>query len=217
MVGEELHSDLVPWTGERHGKPFLDHPLAFGFIDRPDKVEALNEVYTYMCEARAKAASDGDWERYVFCHAKPHRFNAMTDAVANGADVPTLVRKVWIDSENIWQDQDAWREYLPPAGSWHERLMDAEERSALADLPDPVPVFRGYARDGREHGLSWTTDPEVAGKFAHRSAALDGSTLPCVAAGTLTKNEVIAYFLAEHESEVVALPENVTIIRIDPL
>ncbi len=95
--------------------------------------------------------------------------------------------------------------------------MEADERRALAALPDPVPVFRGYARDGCERGLSWTTERERAEWFAHRFAGLDGEPQARVTVGAVPKAKVIAYLLGRQENEVLALPEDVSVERVDLL
>ena len=163
-----LHPNLAPYVYDRAGEPFLDHPIVSGPLGFRDAAEVMNRVYIGKLDAIEKAAEEGDWDSYGFLHERPYRFEALEDVECTGSEYGRLVRHIWIDSENIWRFEEEWRSLLPSDSSWHHLLMDADERAALAALPDPVPVFRGYSRDGRDRGLSWTTDRERADWFAHR-------------------------------------------------
>jgi hypothetical protein len=100
-----------------------------------------------------------------------------------------------------------------PSPIWGQRLMmDESEQAALAALPDPVPVFRGFSLDGSERGFSWTVDRHRAEWFAHRFASLGGEAR--VACGTVAKAKVIAYLLSREESQVLALPEDVSLDEV---
>src|SRR5512132_1526866 len=210
-----LHPDLARYVTTRpDGEPFVAHPLVQGFLTPPEAMETMNECYTAKLEACAKAEADGDWGTYVSLYEHPYRLEAVQDVCCSGNAYMRLVREVWTDSENIWQFEEEWRDPLPSGAGWDKGLMNTDERGAFAALPDPVPVFRGYSHDDGELGLSWTTDRERAEWFARRFAALTGP--PRLAVGTIPKSKVIAYLLERQESEVIALPEHVSIASIEP-
>jgi hypothetical protein len=105
--------------------------------------------------------------------------------------------------------------------------MTESERVELVGLPEPVPVFRGFSRDGGEHGFAWTLDRDRAEWFAgfHDGPRIrllygqpDGAPRsPRVAVGKVAKSYVIAYICDRQESEVLVLPETVVIEAIEPV
>lgn len=129
-----------------------------------------------------------------------------------------LVRDAWQSDDAPSADLAIWRYLLEATRPRREAMMsefgDDDEPLAFRFLPDPVPVFRGFDRDGGERGLSWTTDRTMAQFFALRSRRCYPID-PRIAIGTVAKSSVIAYLLDLQESEIVALPENVAIERIE--
>lgn len=95
-------------------------------------------------------------------------------------------------------------------------LMTADERTALVELPETLTVFRGFNRDGGERGFSWSLDRGTAEGFA-----LDRPYGPAYAAqvaiGRVAKARIIAYVNRYGESEVLTLPEAVSVQRIERL
>jgi hypothetical protein len=75
-----------------------------------------------------------------------------------------IFSNVWPNCDDTWQSQDVLRaqlEKIQPI-SWY----DESHRTFFESLPTIVPVYRGCSRD-RVGGISWTTDPGVARRFAH--------------------------------------------------
>ncbi len=96
--------------------------------------------------------------------------------------------------------------------------MEDSDRQEWAMLPDdmPVPIYRGFCLDGRDQGLSWTTDKIKAKWFARRASKPYGSDgTPQLAIGRVAKRDVVGYLNGREESEVVVFPEKVELIRID--
>jgi hypothetical protein len=212
----DLHPDLEPYVVEddKFGAR-LTHPLVSG-PHAPEFVEHNNRCYLSKREAVAKAAEDGDWESYVFLYERPYRLDAFLRVPCDSNDdAPAyyqLMRNVWVDTEAPSNDEESWENVLP-SPIWGQRMMmDESERAALAALTDPVPVFRGFSLDSSERGFSWTVDRQRADWFAHRFACLGGEAR--VVCGTIAKAKVVAYLLARGESEVLALPEDVTVHEV---
>ncbi len=86
-------------------------------------------------------------------------------------------------------------------------LMTEQEREQLADLDEPVTVYRGVTSYNAKNirALSWTLDYEKAEWFAHRYAE-DGT----VYEAQINKRHILALFNGRNESEVVVDPKGLT-------
>jgi hypothetical protein len=214
LAKEPLHPDLVPFLNdESFMGTCLKHPLVFSV---PLSVPGLlNKQYEQKCKAVATAIKRGDHHTYVFLHERPYRFEAMTRLIVRGleeSELYELVRTVWIDSENIWQNLDEWRDLLSGLdGRW---LMFDDEREELDSLTEPITVYRGVTLEVNEEGLSWTLNHEkakwFAQRFTHRGQA-------AVIHGTVTRENVVALFKTRGEEEIVALDEHVNVTHYEEL
>lgn len=120
----------------------------------------------------------------------------------------------WTMDSSPWQDEDMYRGMFSSPKPGREALMNERDRAALTALPATVAIYRGFTHDGREVGLSWTTERKVAEFFACRFAVLDLGQ-PRVAQGTIDRDRILAYFRDRNEAEVIALSEDVTIDSVD--
>jgi hypothetical protein len=108
-------------------------------------------------------------------------------------------------------------------------MMSAAEGRALARLPDDTTVYRGAGNESQVRGFSWMLDRARAEWFARRFVGeysaealsrlsridLNHESRPVVASGQIAKQEVIAYMDGRAEREIVALPESVTIKKLE--
>lgn len=227
---EGLDEDLQPYL--RTPSPFgagtvmLHHPLLIdiGPMEQyqPDMLDMfVNARYRHQRQAVDAAFASGNWSRYVFGHERPYRLEALLRAAEAGLrDDPAafwpLLAETWIDSENIREMRDAWLDLWGSDVPERERVMDEEERAALAALPETVEVWRGVGHEDAVHGLSWTVDRDKAAWFARRFA-VDQRRTPYLAFGRVAKADVLAYFLSRAESEIVALPESVELTDVETL
>jgi len=177
MTAEELHPDLVPWV-EPEGAfgPMLRHPLVYQVpLHNPG---LANRAYERKLELIAEAAEEEDWHTLVFLYERPYRLKAFIDHCVGryddeeGEPMPLaldsryweLAADVWVDSENIEQNEDEWRALflngMPPL--W---LGDEDERDEFDALDDPIRAYRG----GIVGDWSWTTSYDIAQFFARRS------------------------------------------------
>jgi hypothetical protein len=108
-------------------------------------------------------------------------------------------------------DTDYWLEVfrMAQAPEFKRWLMTTEEQATLAALPDPIPIFRGFLGDDGGLGLSWTTSRDIAFFFATRFSLLHKDKTPYIIEGTIAKTDVLAYFEARCESEIVCDPSKV--------
>jgi hypothetical protein len=207
---EPLHPDLAARVIERHGHTGIYHEL----IHEPFHVPALNKhsnrMYEHKLKALAEAIAAGDWSSFIFMHERPYRLDALMKVlyehgVTDGTVVWPLVSDAWADSENVFQNFDAWRELWSLPVPHRALTMTDDELAALAALPNEIQVYRGVRHRKAVKGLSWTTDRDKAQWFAKR---FSGGT-PRLVSGVVKKSDVLAHLLGRNESEIVVLPEHV--------
>jgi hypothetical protein len=99
-------------------------------------------------------------------------------------------------------------------GPCHDYGPDLEEGDFFYSLPDRITVYRGASRSRIDGAISWTTDIEVAQRFAHghRGIAVPD---PVVATGTINKFDVFLATNERQESEILGLPRDVKIADAD--
>jgi hypothetical protein len=89
-------------------------------------------------------------------------------------------------------------------------LLEAAERTFYVGLPHLVPVWRGCER-GRERGLSWTTDPAVAERFAQGKRCVN--KYPTLVRAEIPKQHIFGVFVDRCESEIALDPRRVRKLR----
>jgi hypothetical protein len=102
---------------------------------------------------------------------------------------------------------------LRRAGPCHPsyyRKYDLHDRGKFfRSLPDPISVYRGASRE-RIAGLSWTTSPIVAWRFArgHRGIRVPD---PVIATGTISKSDVLWATDCRNEREILGEPRDIKV------
>lgn len=199
----------------------IKHPLVFSVFHVPGLNAFVNAQFKAKKEALAKAKEKGDWEACVWLYERPYRLDAFLDISwhLEGPQYWELLGRVWSDTENSWQNIDAWREALTADAEGREMMSDEEVRCAFTLPPEEggllpmTPVYRGYRFDDALNGFSWTLDVGRAKWFARRLRQ-DDHPAPKVAKGLVAREHVIAYIISRDENEIVALPEHVVEIEI---
>lgn len=209
MVKDEpLDPELAQWIDDSSTLgPMIKHPLVYDItgVQFPAPANARLKAKKAALE---QAMAEKRWESAVFLHERPHRAHALWKiAVEHGAEISNedywgLVGAVWVDSENIWQNEEEWEYLFASERPGREHMMDEEEQAALAALPDTLTVYRGCTAELNEDGLSWTLDRNRAVWFAKRFAGVHEGE-PVVHVGEVSKSQVIAHFLGRNESEIV--------------
>ena len=119
--------------------------------------------------------------------------------------IGAILRLVWIygHSGSILGDYSSdqilsWFRRASP-----ETLMDQQERSTLADLPDRVTAYRGVPASDNEpdDGLSWTLDSGVAQNFADRVVENGIEGQPGKVVSQLIAKQAIIAFLDERQEK----------------
>lgn len=209
---EPLHPDLDPWVEEEGGPlgRMLRHPLVYAVPLVHHGM--VNHAYEVKRAALEKAVRDRDLHTYVFLHERPYRFEALLagrERIQPDSDQWwAVVGDVWIDSENLWQHADEWRELLalPDARA----IMTDDEREALAALPDVVTVWRGCQATLNEDGLSYTLDRRRAEWFAVRFSGRGDHEV--LVEATVPRDRIVAYLTRRGEDEIVAHDADVTVV-----
>lgn len=224
MTQEDLDPELeLCLIQEGMFGPSIKHPLVYSMVHTPNMNALVNRQLRQKKEALSRACAEQKWHSYVYLHERPYRLDAfmdIRDAILKSEDYWRLLGDIWIDSENIWQNADNWRDLFeePERGSM-EYFMDDDDRQVLklpenkGGMPFNFTVYRGFHYDGGEDGFSWTLDKQRAIWFAKRLCGPDET--PMVATGTVGRKDVIGYMTGRNELEIVALPENVHGIEIE--
>jgi hypothetical protein len=204
---EELLPELAEYLVEMSaGMTAIKHPLVFSVPHHSQLNAFCNESYRMKSKLADEMKSAGRFHGYVFLIERPYRFEAFREIADELSDREywQLLRDVWIDSENIWQNRVEWAELLcePSRPGRLRWLMDRRDAKALAAMPPVIEIYRG-ARS--EFGLSWSISEEKATWFATRF-----SRHRPVWAGKVERSKVIAYFSRRGEQEIVVHPTDVT-------
>src|SRR5690606_31998066 len=104
----------------------------------------INKHYECKLKMLDDAKKEGDWESYVFLHERPYRAEAFGEIVEELDDKRywELLGIIFVDSENVFENDLG--SYLLSGRSHREYLMNEEERSFLADLPERNKIYRGH-------------------------------------------------------------------------
>lgn len=217
---EELDEELEPYYEEDGalGWASIRHPLVYSILHTPNQNAMVNAQLKAKQKAVAEAFRDKKWTSYIYLHERPYRLDAFMGVCDRFTDEEywDLLGSIWTDSENIRQNEGAWRLAMTSDRPGRDTMMDAEERAVLyEDLEWQVDVYRGFCYPGRERGMSWTHNRVVAKFFARRLAQHDQTKY--LATGRVRRDKILAYFDGRSEYEVVVLPEDVKDIEITEL
>jgi len=201
---EPLHPALEPYVEESDsGMRMIRHPLVFCIPYTHTSV--ANKMYRYKTEALERAKEEQDWTTYIYLHERPYRLQALTYIMYEfdtDQEFWEALREVWIDSENVWQNLEEWIDLLTDDDRLdREYLMTAEERIALAKMPEKFTIYRGAVPGLNEDGISWTLDRERAKWFSTRL-----NKPGRVFEKEVRREDVVAYFTSRSEEEIVVIP-----------
>jgi hypothetical protein len=197
---EELHPDLQLCYEKNDNFASVRHPLLYSVPHFDEMNSYINKAYQHKLQATEKALKAGYFNEYVWLHERPYRLKAFSHImheIGKPEEYWPLLSNIWIDSENIWEEQKLWKVVLLYTMGDRNLFMTKEERSFLKKLPEKVTVYRGHKKNNKT-GLSWTLSREKALWFANR---LNGEGF--VAHKTVSKSEIFAYLNRRDEDEVL--------------
>jgi hypothetical protein len=137
-------------------------------------------------------------------------------------ETPKIFWKLFID---IWPTCDAaweWQKVLAvlfrrvgpcPIEYLHADAgfkVDGEFFEEFWDLPEQLTLYRGSSRSRIKGAISWTTDEDIAKKFAHGHRGIRVSD-PVIATATINKADIFAATNERSEREVLCLPRIVNV------
>lgn len=203
----ELDEDL--WDYVEDG--MVKHPLLYMSLGGKSGVARCNSFFLEKADAAYRARSLRDWEKFLFLHERPHRLAAFMEIESELEDSLYwhLLARLWIDSENIFEDRATWAELWRARRDSKFSAMQIEEQEAFRKLPHQLVLYRGVSADDESFdGLSWTLSREKAVWFANRRTGA-----PRLIAASVEKESIHAYFDRRDEREVVV--ESPRILSID--
>jgi len=183
----------------------IQHPLFLWFARiTPEVVDLINASFAKKRASADEALRQKNWGRYIYLHERPYRIDAFEDIMDELTDQEYWSRlsDIWVDSENIGQQPDRWRNLLLSERGSRESFMTEDERAEFAALQPQFTVYRGYSEnDQEEFGMSWSTDAGVAEWFARRFAREDDKIF--MEEMEVSKDDVFAYLTRRGEEEII--------------
>jgi hypothetical protein len=198
---EELHEDLKPCLS-KNPFPMLRHPLMYHMMYTEQMNALINKQYEYKKQALLKYKEQKDWAGCVFVYERPYRLSAFLEVERNLSDKDywEILSSIWIDSENIWQNKETWKNLIKSDRAEKQFFMIEEEQEYLANLADVVTVYRGCIKNKNKTGLSYTLNKSKAEWFAKRFGK-DGVVIE----REVKKSKIFAYLNGRNEDEVIVL------------
>ena len=189
--------------------PMIRHPLVYAvpFFDTEEEALRLNRLLEQKQEALSKAEASHNWSEYVWLHERPWRVHAFLEIQDNIVDRRywPLLRDVWVDAENIYDNHMKWWELLTSTRADRRLFMNDEERRTFDRMLPEFEIYRGtieIEKEGSYLGFSWTRDPHKAVWFAQRFDR-PGHGRPVLATATVNKDDCIGLILSRGEHEIV--------------
>ncbi|MBY3136505.1 hypothetical protein [Rhizobium laguerreae] len=217
---EELHADLRDHVRKGPIGKMLHHPLIINVMLPAGYHKADNHAYRHRKQEVERFWREKNWRGYITLHERPYRAEALERVLFDGELALDhqatwhLIKSVWIDSENVEEHDEFWKDIWPEAKL--DVTLNTKELAAFHNLPNMVPVWHGLERDdSKALGFSWTTHKGVAEWFAQRFARLNRRPA-YIAAGYVSKQHVKAYLLSRGEHEIIVFPDNVEQVRVEP-
>ena len=180
-VREQLdEAGLLEWFEEDAGffGHMLRHPMHYAvpFMLCEGEVRRAIECIDAKQERVAQLDSEGGFDRAIFMHERPYRFQAFMERRSRMIPevAANIMGEVWIDSENIRQHLDEWSQlwaWVTARDLAALTMREDDERKKLLALQKAGDtwIYRGVNRTRQTKlGLSWTTDRERAIWFASR-------------------------------------------------
>lgn len=201
---QELHPDLIPYLRKIPGLgEVIQHPLVFSVPHSPAFNKIINASYEAKSREVQRVLEAEEWYTYLFLHERPYRIDAFETIMDRLQDHRywQLLARIWVDSENIRQNQARWTKLLSSRRPDRAQMMSEEDRAALAAMPETITVYQGHTL-GHHDGWSWTTSLTTATWFANRFADMERSPA-VVTEGMVDRRHVVAYLSIRGESEIL--------------
>lgn len=206
---EELHPELARYIVQLTYFEAIQHPLVYSVPYNAMMNKMVNMRFEQVKKSLAQALEKGDYEKAVWLHERPHRFDAFLQFMCEFTPEKywKVLGSIWTDTENAFQNQDMWLEVWQCDLSHRDKCMSEHELEFYKNLPEKIVAYRGTEKN--HHGLSWTLDKKRA-EFFSRRYTKNGFVLEA----TIDKSNVLAYFSGRNESEIVVVPKTFKMKKI---
>jgi hypothetical protein len=206
---EQLHPELKMFvTKIGKGFPAIQHPLLYDLFYSEQMNGLINYRYQAKKDAIQKAIDEKDFISYIFLHERPYRINAFvffTDTYkVRDKDYWEMLRDIWVDSENIWQNKNLFKKLLSSKRKSSEYFMNASENIFFDKLPEEFTIYRGYHENKNKNGFSYTLDKDKAEWFSLRFSDAN-RYVPNIKEIVVKKKDVFAYIDSRDEKEIIYL------------
>lgn len=165
------------------------------YCGNPREDELLNMRYNMMKKERQLALANGEYRKYIFLTEKPYRLEAFLYILNNTnclyEFLAEILLDVWMHTEYQSMNKKIWVSLF-----MHFKDSKTFQNTKLK-LPEKMTIWRG----GALNGLSWTTDKDVAVKFANRFQDKE----PQIHCRRILKRDVICFLDGRDESEIILL------------
>jgi hypothetical protein len=204
----KLHPDLLHCLKDDE----IHHPLLEIEVGvYPALYQRINQVYEYKKRTVNLPKLPNEWQSYLphLSISNRQRQFFTNEYTREDPEYFRMIGQIWTDFETFGQPSSFLEMTLnlssvPPNKLLSPNvihLMTIPEQENLDRLPDRFTVYRGHD-DRLLHGISWTTDRNIAMQYA---IGLNGDR--SISTGTVMKKSVIAVIDRWAESEVI-VPTN---------
>jgi hypothetical protein len=197
--------------------PILKHPLYVGHINL-DRAAFVNWVIPYKQRVIDGLIAEGRLKEAVFSHETMFLDEIFRKYLKQFDDKNywKMISIIWTQQEQLWPKRKWFLQLFKSPRSQRDHLMSAAEHRKLKSLPPTFQIYRGFIGK-RGEGLSWSLDRTKAEWFARRFSVLTHLGKPQLMTGTIKKKDVLAYFNARKEKEIVADPATVRSLKVTPV
>lgn len=203
---EGLHPELNKRVYHNGNWPVLSHPLVVMAPFGEHMVAGANRMFQFKTERIQELELDEKWNSIISFTERPYRIEALhryADRM-NDEQYWSSVGEWWMDSENIWQNRELWKELLTSDRPGRELIMSDEDRKTFEDMDDTLTVYRAACYEEvseGEIGMSWTLARATAAWFSARWGKTE-----IVLKMTIKKSDALAFMNGRNEAEVI-VPE----------
>ena len=187
---EPLRQELHEYLDKTPCGLFIRHPFCNDSIRDINRCAAIHARIDRQT-AKANACFEaGDYEGYLRCVDLTFRPDFLKkDAwLFSDAQYWRLLRTTYDDQKHTACHREVFETLFADERPSREHLMTAEERKALARLPDVFTVYRGFGDEEYADGIAWTLHRPAALWYAHRDFGY-----PAIRVARIRKADVYAY------------------------
>jgi len=164
--------------------------------------EMINKRYLYLKKETAEAFKNEEFDKYVFLHERPYRFETYLE-IPKDKRTQSLLYEVWRDSENPEINLDIWLLEMRRLHKIHGMFIDDNDKKSDIDFKGgETTVYYGHCGDEEYNHtthLSWTLEESVAKWFSERYEKPYQSVIK----KKIKRSDIKAYLTLRDEAEII--------------